>query len=266
MTIRTLQSAAIAAVLFCISGPAWSQQYLLYEPRPVTSGQPVTPEEGILVQEIEVKKGDTMYGLSRKFTGRGMYYPQILLFNVIKNPNLIYPGNILKIPVSHKSLPISKRHAGSVHEASSRDATTVSGRLPARVESDVKEQSPAVVETPTETGKSRVLAVPDVKSSKAEKNRAVRGKGSVDAGKNAQVPVKLGSLPSSRKKGASPVSKGDAVKSQELFEQAVKAYRQDDCRTALELFDRYLVSNSDSPLAADANLYKAECYMKLSTQ
>jgi len=53
---------------------------------------------------------------------------------------------------------------------------------------------------------------------------------------------------------------------QKLFEAAVKAYRQDNCRTALELLDRYLADNSDSLLAADANLYKAECYMKLSAQ
>jgi len=53
---------------------------------------------------------------------------------------------------------------------------------------------------------------------------------------------------------------------QKLFETAVKAYRQDDCRTALELLDRYLADNSGSPLAADATLYKAECYLKLSVQ
>ncbi len=60
-----------------------------------------------------------------------------------------------------------------------------------------------------------------------------------------------------------PVAVPDA---QKLFETAVKAYRQDDCRTALELLDRYLADNSGSPLAADATLYKAECYLKLSVQ
>lgn len=58
----------------------------------------------------------------------------------------------------------------------------------------------------------------------------------------------------------------ESVADQKLFESAVKAYRQDDYRTALELFDRYLANNSGSPLAADAGLYKAECYLKLSVQ
>ena len=58
----------------------------------------------------------------------------------------------------------------------------------------------------------------------------------------------------------------DAASGHKLFEAAVKAYRQDDCRTALELLDRYLTDNSGSPLAADAQLYKAECYLKLSAQ
>jgi len=53
---------------------------------------------------------------------------------------------------------------------------------------------------------------------------------------------------------------------QKLFETAVKAYRQDDCRTALELLDRYLADNSGAPLATGATLYKAACYLKLSVQ
>ncbi len=65
--------------------------------------------------------------------------------------------------------------------------------------------------------------------------------------------------------GALPVPAA-APDAQKLFETAVKAYRQDDCRTALELLDRYLADNSGSPLAADATLYKAECYLKLSAQ
>ena len=56
----------------------------------------------------------------------------------------------------------------------------------------------------------------------------------------------------------------DSSAGQRLFEQAIKAYRQDDCRTALDLFDRFLANYPTLPQAADASLYKAECYMKLS--
>ena len=99
MTPRTHRSAIITLII-CMALPAWGEQYLLYTPQPVPSGQKAPQQEGVLVQEIEVQRGDTLYGLSRKFSGHGMYYPQILLFNSIKNPNLIYPGKNLKIPVS----------------------------------------------------------------------------------------------------------------------------------------------------------------------
>lgn len=62
------------------------------------------------------------------------------------------------------------------------------------------------------------------------------------------------------------VDAGVSAAGQNLFENAVRAYRQDDCKTALELFDRYLAENQASPLAADASFYKAECYLKLSTR
>ena len=69
-----------------------------------------------------------------------------------------------------------------------------------------------------------------------------------------------------RAPGESSASSPAEETGQQLFSQAVKAYRQDDFRTALDLFDRYLTANPGSPLAADASLYKAECYMKLSNQ
>jgi TolA-binding protein len=58
----------------------------------------------------------------------------------------------------------------------------------------------------------------------------------------------------------------DGASGQKLFERAITAYRKDDCRTALELFDRFLSAHPSSPLAADATLYKAECYLKQSGQ
>jgi TolA-binding protein len=69
-----------------------------------------------------------------------------------------------------------------------------------------------------------------------------------------------------RVEAAAPKPSVSTVAGQQLFEKAVKAYRQDDYREALELFDRYLTDNPGSPMAADASLYKAECYLKLSAQ
>ena len=102
------RSMTVITLCLCLAPPsAWGQQYLLYTPQPVPAGQKAAVHDGILVREIEIKKGDTLFALSRKFSGRGMYFPQILLFNSIKNPNLIYAG---KSPVSytHLTLPTKR--------------------------------------------------------------------------------------------------------------------------------------------------------------
>lgn len=46
-----------------------------------------------------VVKGDTLSGIAKKFYGNGAQYTKIASANpAIKNPNLIYPGQVLSIP------------------------------------------------------------------------------------------------------------------------------------------------------------------------
>jgi len=47
-----------------------------------------------------VKKGDTLWGVAKTFLGNGAKYNQIFEANkgIIKNPNLIYPGQVLRLP------------------------------------------------------------------------------------------------------------------------------------------------------------------------
>ena len=47
-----------------------------------------------------VKSGDTLWGIAKRFYGSGAKYTTIYNANKgkIKNPNLIYPGQVLKIP------------------------------------------------------------------------------------------------------------------------------------------------------------------------
>lgn len=47
-----------------------------------------------------VKKGDTLWGIAKKYYGNGAKYTQIYNANKdkIKNPNLIYPGQVFTIP------------------------------------------------------------------------------------------------------------------------------------------------------------------------
>lgn len=217
----------ITIVLLADAKPGWSQQQYLYAPRPVAAEEKVQKKDGVLVQEVAVKKGDTLSGISRRFSGRGSYYPQILLFNDLKDPNLIYPGNVLKIPVSRKGVTDQ-----AVNPQVQSQGTVVPPSVP----------------------------VADFPAAEQKKNIAAEEK--------KRNPM-LKSVAPSRKvvKGSiHPAAAVAAAAEQRLFERAIKAYRQDDYRTAVELFDRFLAEYPSSALAADASLYKAECYLKQSNQ
>jgi LysM repeat protein len=220
----------IIALITCMALPAWGEQYLLYSPNPVIPGQSTASPDSILVREIKIQKGDTLTGLSRKFNGRGMYFSQILLFNSIKNPDLIYTGKSLRIPVMQKGRSaVPSPVSAPAHELSLSDlkkvATGNNGTKRKRAKTDAKVKKNPSYSHPAATPHQSL--------------QPIAGKG----------------------------TKGTAsAAGQEIFEAAVIAYRQDDCRTAIELFDRYLADNARSPLAADANLYKADCYLKLSAQ
>ena len=47
-----------------------------------------------------VKRGDTLWAIASKYLGSGAKYPQIAQENNIRNPNLIYPGQVFKITTS----------------------------------------------------------------------------------------------------------------------------------------------------------------------
>lgn len=90
---------AFAACAF--PAPALAGEYYLYAPKEAESGKPpADPEEGVLVRAVTIRRGDTLKSIARKYTGRGSFFPQILLFNRIKNPDLIYAGNSLRVPVT----------------------------------------------------------------------------------------------------------------------------------------------------------------------
>ena len=258
MTLRT-RSTTLIALMACMALPAWGDQYLLYSPQTITAEQKDTMQAGILVQEIEIKKGDTLYDLSHKFNGRGMYFPQILLFNSIKNPNLIYTGDTLRVPVSQ----INMSETGT---AAANSSAPTNRSKAARVKKNRAKPKalPTVPSAP-----SAELSLNELKTTETKKpvNKAhKKSTRHTRKTKSAKIPAMpaLSTKPVPAQKNNGTVApKGGG---QELFESAVKAYHRDDCRAALELFDRYLSNNPGSPLAADASLYKAECYLKLSAK
>ena len=80
---------------------AESSEYMLFSSRP-QEGELLIPErgKGVLVRRITIKPGDTLSQISRDFSGRSSYFPQILLFNDIPNPDLIRAGRELIVPIS----------------------------------------------------------------------------------------------------------------------------------------------------------------------
>ena len=44
-----------------------------------------------------VRPGDTLYMIAKRFLGNGSRYPELARLNNIANPNLIYPGQVIKL-------------------------------------------------------------------------------------------------------------------------------------------------------------------------
>ena len=59
------------------------------------------PEPEQKVEYYEIQKGDTLWAISSKFLGKGNRYNEIFEANreVIKDPDLIYPGQKIRIPL-----------------------------------------------------------------------------------------------------------------------------------------------------------------------
>jgi tetratricopeptide (TPR) repeat protein len=190
---------AIACVVFLPLflpriAPAETEGYILYLPASVAVGDATLRDDGVLVRKIRIRPGDTLSRLSRHFSGKAHYYPQILLFNKIANPNLIYAGKELLVPVPSRSSP------------------TAPGRISAE-------------------GRARA------------------------AGRVATTPARTALHGDAQDKAASE---------RMLFEKAVSLYSRGKYREAIERFSRFLKEYPESPLASDASLYRAECFLRLS--
>jgi nucleoid-associated protein YgaU len=60
------------------------------------------PAEEKKVEYYVIKKGDTLSAVAKQFYGKGSDYPRIFEANreVIKDPNLIFPGQKIRIPLA----------------------------------------------------------------------------------------------------------------------------------------------------------------------
>jgi hypothetical protein len=184
--------------LFSYVIPASSDEYYLYAPKPVETAQvPQDPADGVLVKSITIRRGDTLSALSREYGGRRAYYPQILLFNKIKNPNRIFAGNKLLVPLQRKEKTETFTH---------KEKRKIKFRRKAAARTHVRKT----------TLKPQVL----------------------------------------------PGSTDEAERS--LYVNAVKLFENREYQKALDEFNGFLTIYPNSSHAADAMLYRAECYAKLS--
>ena len=64
-----------------------------------TSGV-TAPAQTVTVEFYTIQKGDTLSGIAKTFYGKASAYPKIFEANreVIKDPDLIYPGQVIRIP------------------------------------------------------------------------------------------------------------------------------------------------------------------------
>ncbi|MCU7811714.1 MAG: peptidoglycan-binding protein LysM [Candidatus Thiodiazotropha sp. (ex Notomyrtea botanica)] len=68
----------------------------------VSADQIKAPKQEAKVEYYVIEKGDTLSAIAKRFLGKASDYPKIFDANreVIKDPNLIYPGQKIRIPLN----------------------------------------------------------------------------------------------------------------------------------------------------------------------
>ena len=212
-----LRAWILALLGLSLTSSPYAQSDYYYVPRQAAPGEKTTPGSGVLVREVEIRKGDTLSGISRKYSGRGSYYPQILLFNGIRNPHRIHDGERVRVPVSRNTPPQSRSSSPAAQVQAARTSAP-----------------PAAAQPVSEIPLSELKKTPPKRNSPKFHDRKHR---------------------------SAPFRNSSAERKQ--FARALKSYQRGEWRAALNQFDAFLNDTPDSPLAADANLYKADCYLKL---
>lgn len=198
-------------------------------------------------------------------------YPDNSLKNTVEDELLALAARYEKgekLPVGPPAVklsdtPLPQDAKGGTERTAAAEAEAAKQAAAAKAEQDrlaaIKAEMALRTEAAQKAQRDRITGA-DAKSAYREK-AIVQYKAIIDT-----FPASTAAVTSAVKLRELGVAVAEATAGQRLFEEAVTSYRKDDCHAALELLDRFLAANPGSPMAADANLYKAECYMKLSTQ
>ncbi|PUB85420.1 MAG: peptidoglycan-binding protein LysM [gamma proteobacterium symbiont of Ctena orbiculata] len=67
----------------------------------VTADAVTAPQQQAKIEYYTIESGDTLSAIAKRFLGKASDYPKIFEANreVIKDPNLIYPGQKIRIPL-----------------------------------------------------------------------------------------------------------------------------------------------------------------------
>lgn len=195
-------------------------------------------KDGVSYREVIVQQGDTVFGISSRYSREGASYAETLRFNGISAPDLIRIGDTIKVPL------IKKKKADKKHQTKQpKTAAAAPLKLPTTTNAAVKTVPAATVIQRKDAFSNNTTARPQ-----------------------NHHPAVIQAPPASAitDTGKQPTFSNLTTSGPNLFAQAFKAYRSGDCESAIQMFNRFLAEHKSSLLAADANLFIAECYLKLS--
>lgn len=244
-----------------------AEEFLLYTPKPAGAEQlPAGPDEGVLVRSITIKRGDTLSGLSRKYLGKGTWYPELLVFNSIKNPDLIYTGRTIRIPVPPEKGAEAAKEA--VEEKPAKAVKAQHGKRGAK-----KQAAPAEKAQPEKAAQPEQPA-PETKAPEAVPEVAPPKAPAKAKAKGASKPQQKAQAKQSRAKAATkkPAESAEnqvsrtAPEEMESYRLAKQAYLTGEYQKAMELFSDFLQKYPNSTSSADAALFRADSMMRLSGQ
>lgn len=205
---------------------------------------PLDPQALVLV-ELRVAKGDTLWKFAKRYLARSQYYAQFLVYNDIKNPNRIYPGQILWVPLS----PL-------------KDHPEIFSGQPAPRWILLRSDLPAPAQ-PASGGQPG-------RSEKADPSSGEADRSAVEKALPDQPAVPLPNRESILSPQAAPpvrdlsVRQADPVQAE--FEQDLNLFNRGECSTAAGRFESFLATYPDSPLRLRVEYYLAESYHLLEQE
>lgn len=254
-------------VLLSLAGPATGGNYSLHSPKlwspqetasaekknaakkekPASANKQKNPiktdqiqvKDGVSFREVTVAPGDTLSGIATRYHKEGASYAEILRVNKITNPGRVKAGTVVKVILNRKPLDRPKGAKQAAPATSSPPAATIIAvRKALPQQPKFPDNSTARMTPAGSTGVAPPAPVPN----------------------HAAIPAANHGL-DGQQPAASASDSG-----QRMYEQAIKSYRQGDFKTAIRLFGELLAGHPDSSLSADASLFIADCYLKLSKE